>query len=162
MKIRLPQILFTTLILSLSCATTQEIPTDLSSLNKEIQMDKSSCFGTCPYYTLTIYQNGIASFEGKRDVEKLGFHVKKLTPKEYEGVLRAFKASNFFELDDDYPSNVVDLPSTAISYYKNGKSKTVTGNDLSRPTIVMSLDSILKQIAESDGWTMKEALQSDD
>jgi hypothetical protein len=124
-------------------------------------MDKSPCFGTCPYYTLTIYENGIASFLGKKDVEKLGLHTKRLSKKEYEGVHRAFEASNFFELDDNYPSDLPDAPKTVITYHKNGKSKTVKG-DYSRPQIVLGLDKILSQIAESDGWTLKEAPQIND
>ena len=124
-------------------------------------MEKNPCFGTCPFYTLTIYENGIASFEGKKDVEKMGLHTKILSPKEYEGVQRAFDASNFFELKDNYPSGLSDLPKTAITYHKDGKSKTVTG-DIERPAIVLGLDKILTQIAESDGWALKENSQSND
>ncbi len=162
MMFRSPLILVILFAFSYSCNTTQEIPADLSTLKKEITMDKHPCFGTCPHYTLTIYENGIASFEGKRDVEKLGLHVKILTKKEYEGVHRAFKASDFFALNDDYPSDLPDLPRTAITYLKEGNSKTVTGDETSLPAIVLSLDKILTQIAESDGWTMKATPQNND
>jgi len=155
MKFLLPQFILLLIAFSFSCKTTQTIP-DLNTLKKEIIMDKNPCFGTCPYYTLTIYEKGYASFEGKKDVKKMGLHSKKLSQKEYEGVMRAFKASNFFELDDDYPSQVSDLPKTAITYNKDGKSKTVTGDDLSRPAIVLSLDSLLTQIAQTDGWTSSQ------
>lgn len=148
--------------ITFSCNTTQDIPSDLSTLKLELQMDKNPCFGTCPYYTLKIYQGGIASFEGKRDVDKLGWHVKRLSQKEYDGVKRAFGSSNFFELENDYPSDLVDLPKTAISWYKDGNSKTVTGDDTSRPSIVLGLDKILTQIAESDGWKPKDAQPSGD
>ena len=160
MKSPLPQILAAIFLFSLACNTTQEIP-DLSQLKKEIQMDKNPCFGTCPHYTLIIYENGIASFEGKKDVDKLGLHTKKLSSKVYEGILRAFDNSNFFELEDNYPSDLPDAPKTAITYHKNGNSKTVTG-DFTRPQIVLSLDKMLSQIAESDGWTLKEAPQNQD
>ena len=152
--------LFLLFALFFSCTTTQEIPSDLSTLKKEIQMDKNPCFGTCPHYTLVIYEGGIASFEGKKDVKKMGLHTKKLTSKEYEGVIRAFEASNFHELQDNYPSDLPDAPKTAISYFRNEKPKTVTG-DFSRPPIVLSLDKILSQIAESEGWTMKGEPQTD-
>lgn len=161
MKIQLPLILITFFAFTFSCNTTQEIPSDLSTLEKEIEMDKNPCFGSCPHYTLTIYEKGIASFEGKKDVDKLGMHTKKLTPKEYEGVQRAFEASNFFELQDNYPSDLPDAPKTVITYHKDGQSKTVTG-DFTRPAIVLSLDKILTQIAESDGWTLKETTPAED
>ena len=161
MVFRLPLVFSILLFISFSCKTPREIPADLSTLTKEIIMEKNPCFGTCPYYTLTIYENGIASFEGKRDVEKLGMHTKILSSKEYEGVQRAFKASNFFELDDDYPSGLSDLPKTVITYHKEGKSKTVTG-DIERPDIVLGLDKILSQIAESGGWTLKATSSGND
>ncbi len=157
MKIQLS--LIAVVIFFLACNTTQDIP-DLSQLKKEIEMDKNPCFGTCPHYSLTIYENGYASFEGKRDVKKMGLHTKKLTTKEYEGIHRAFKASNFFELQDNYPSDLPDAPKTVITYHKNGASKTVTG-DFTRPQIVLSLDKILSQIAESDSWTPKAASTND-
>ena len=162
MKAQLPLIFAAFLALTFSCTTTQEIPSDLSTLKKEIAMDKNPCFGTCPHYTLTIYEKGIASFEGMKDVKKLGLHTKKLTTKEYEGIMRAFEASNFFELQDDYPSNVSDLPKTAITYHSNGQTKTITGDDLSRPGIVLGLDKLLSQIAESDGYTMNKEKQPND
>jgi len=161
MLIRMSLFLVSLFTITFSCNTTQEIPADLGTLNKEIEMDKSPCFGTCLHYTLTIYEKGIASFEGKRDVDKLGLHTKKLTSKEYEGVKHAFEASNFFELEDNYPSDLPDAPKTVITYHKNGKSKTVTG-DFTRPQIILSLDKILTQIAESEGWTLKEAPQGND
>ena len=151
----------TLLMLSFSCKTTQDI-TDLSQLKKEIEMDKSPCFGTCPHYTLTIYEKGYASFEGKRDVDKMGLHTKKLSSKEYEGIKRAFESSNWFDLQDDYPSSVSDLPKTKITYHDGGESKSVTGDDLSLPSIVKGLDKLLSQIAMSDGWTPKEGSENKD
>ena len=162
MTFRFSMILVAALAFSFSCNTTQDIPSDLSTLKKEIEMDKNPCFGTCPHYTLTIYEGGIASFEGKKDVEKLGLYTKRLKPKEYKGVQNAFESSNFFELDDNYPSGLSDLPKTSISYHKNDQSKTVTGDETSRPSIVMGLDNLLTQIAESDGWQLKQASQGND
>lgn len=158
MTLRFPMFFAVLTALTFSCNTSQEI-TDLSQLKKEIEMKKGGCFGTCPVYTLTIYENGIASFEGMRDTEKLGLHTKKLSKKDYKGIKHAFQTSNFFTLDDNYPSNVSDLPKIAISYHQNGQSKTVTG-DLGRPQIVVSLENILTQVAESEGWTLKEAAQN--
>ena len=125
-------------------------------------MDKNPCFGTCPYYTIIIYEKGYASFEGKKDVEKMGFHKKKLTKKEYEGIKHAFESNNFFELKDNYPSNVPDLPKTTITYNKGDKSKVVTGDELSLPSIVKALDKLLSQIAMSDGWTPQENSENKD
>jgi hypothetical protein len=162
MTFRFSIILVAVLFFSFSCNTTQDIPSDLSTLKKEVEMDKNPCFGTCPYYTLTIYEGGIASFEGKKDVEKLGLYTKILKPKEYKGVQNAFESSKFFDLDDNYPSGLADLPKTSISYYKNGDSKTVTSDEISRPSIVMGLDNLLTQIAESGGWQLKQATQGND
>jgi len=161
MKFQLPLVLITLFVFSYSCSTTQDIPDDLNTLNKKIQMDKNPCFGTCPHYTLTIYGGRFASFEGKRDVEKLGLYTKMLTAKEYKVIQRAFEKSDFFELKDNYPSNLPDLPKTTIRYHKNEKFKTVTGDEISRPKVVLTLDSLLSQIAESDGWTLKQTSQND-
>lgn len=138
----------------LSCKTTQEVPEDLTTLTEEIKMQKNPCFGKCPVYTLTIHKGGIATFDGRKFVEKYGIYTKVLSKKEYKKIKKAFNAANFWTLDDDYPSNISDLPKTRLSFTKDGKTKTVVG-DIRRPKVVKDLDKMMAEIGNSDGWTLR-------
>ena len=83
----------------LSCNNSKkamEEETDIAKLNKLFEMKKNPCFGKCPAYKLVIYENGLVSFDGKRFVTKMGMYTKKLTKREFEGIQRAFNASDFF------------------------------------------------------------------
>ena len=55
-----------------SKTTYQQNPTSKITLNR------GACFGSCPFYDLTIDGNGYAVFKGKKFVEKLGSSFKSL------------------------------------------------------------------------------------
>ncbi len=145
--------LFFIIAFSFSCKTTK-VPEDLSTLTKEIEMTKNPCFGRCPSYVLTIYKGGIMTYDGKKFVPKYGLYTKVLSKSAYNDLKKAFNAANFWALDDNYPSNIPDLPKTRISHVKDGKTKTVVG-DINRPKVVKDLEKQLETIGESEGWTLK-------
>ncbi len=145
-------LVFSFLIL-ISCKSPKETD-DLSTLSEEIIMKKNPCFGKCPAYILTIYKGGIASFDGKQFVKKYGLFTKKLSKSEYKSIKKAFKKADFWSFDDNYPSNIHDLPKTRLTYIHKDKSKTVTG-DINRPQQVKDLEKTLVDLANSEGWTVR-------
>lgn len=130
----------------------------LSKLDPLIEMSKGPCYGRCPVFTLTIYKNGIASYKGERYTERLGTFVRKLEKPEMERIRGEFTRANFSQFRDSYRGRIPDMQSVTISYHENGKKKTVTGKEI-RPNAVKWLESQLDQIAQSEGWILKEAPQ---
>ena len=140
-----------------SCKTTKEF----SEMTKEdvlIKMKTGACFGSCPLFTLTIYNGGYAHFHGKRFTTKDGKWLKKLNKETFNGLIAAFDASNFQNFKYEYPSELADLPMISISY----KNKMSRGKD-GRPATLVSLQKLLDKIANSkDGWTQLEASKKND
>lgn len=128
----------------------------LSKLDPLIEMSKGPCYGRCPVFTLTIYENGIASYKGERYTDRLGTFVRKLEKSEMERILGEFDRANFWQFRDSYRGRIPDMQSVTISYHQNGKKKTVTGKEI-RPNAVKWLESQLDQIAQREGWILKEA-----
>ena len=46
---------------------------------------------------------------------------------------------DLWQYDDDYPSNITDVPRIRITHFKNGKTKNVVG-DLKRPEAIKKLE----------------------
>ena len=74
-----------TLLTITSCGSKKEITEAITDVEPiEVSQDplivfsKGACYGTCPVYTLNIDESGNMTFEGKRNVEKLGKYTKKL------------------------------------------------------------------------------------
>ncbi len=136
-------------------------PTPPGRRDKLIEMSKGPCYGNCPVFTLTILENGLASYKGERNTDRLGTYVKKLDKSQMERLRREFKNANLFQYRDVYSGRIPDVQSVTITYYEGDRKKTISGKEV-RPNAVKWLESILDQVAnDPEGWVLKEAPQDD-
>lgn len=154
-------ILMIALFVSLfSCKSTKDTSRD-SSNSVRFALDRGPCFGKCPVYSLKIYSDGMATYEGRPFAKKLGKYEKRLDKNEVKKLNNAFKDANFFDFQDVYVSEIVDLPMVKI-YHDNGKkSKSVEGRE-DRPAKLMELQFMLEKIAESEDWQLVQAYESNE
>lgn len=127
--------------------------------NKEIgpedivfMMKKGACFGTCPVYTLRIYNNRYTEFVGKKHTNLIGTHSKEISKEQYESLVTGFDEADFLNLEDAYQSNIPDLPAIKLSYHKDGTKKTIVGKR-ERPEVLHKLQFQLEKIVQEEGWT---------
>lgn len=123
----------------------------LDELTKRIEMHKGPCFGTCPVFRLTIYDNGLATYDGERFTNRVGTFIKKLDQRTLNELLTAFRNVNLFQYNDVYPAQIPDLQTVTITYYEEDREKTIRGKD-GRPAIIEDLEAMLDEIANSGGW----------
>lgn len=160
MKMRTLLSLFVLLVF-VSCKTTKNASEELDlskiSLSDDAQvflLKKGACFGTCPVYTMNIYNNRYVKFVGKENTKRLGTYAKMLEKAEYKALVAAFDKANFYNYQNVYESNIADLPQIIISYAKDGMTKTVAGKR-ERPEELHKLQFQLEKIVESDsGWQL--------
>jgi hypothetical protein len=127
---------------------------DLSQLDKLVEMSKGPCYGRCPVYTLTIYDNGVMTYEGLRFTEREGLYIKKVADDELKALKMMLKDANLTQFRDAYRARLTDLQSVSISYYGNNSIKTIVGKD-GRPEAVMNIQGELEKMADSEGWELK-------
>lgn len=130
--------------------------TRLNELTRVIEMSKGPCYGSCPVFTITVYDNGVVAYKGERHTNKLGLYVKILKNTEYQKILNAFKDANLWQFQDVYKSQIPDFQTVTMTYYEEGDIKTIVGKD-GRPSKVVELEAMLDKLADSDdGWELKE------
>lgn len=129
---------------------------DYKADEKIIEISKGACFGRCPVYTMTVYGQGLVSYEGKRFTDKVGIYTKQLLEVEYTQLFKAFKDANLWQYQDEYNSRIPDLPMITIHYFNKGSQKKIMGKE-GRPETVMGLEKQLDAIVDSKGWILKEA-----
>ena len=146
-----------------SCELTNKITNTSNAPLKEeekiIEMTKGPCYGRCPVFTISIYDNKMAAYRGKQFTERKGLWVKKLEKEEYNKLTTAFKNANLWQFNDMYKGQVPDLQTVTIAYTEGERSKSVKGKD-GRPETILNLEEMLDNLANSTGWELKEKPES--
>lgn len=131
----LAQLVMVSLLLS-SQLVAQEVapPCEPQTAGPVIKLERTSCLGSCPVYTVEIFEDGTVIYTGKDFVTTRGRRISEIPAWEVGRLVNAFHAINYFSLNDEYverqnPDGTVtvisDLPSTITTLTINGKSKTV-------------------------------------
>lgn len=161
MKLHLLYLTGCCLLLTTFCCTSPTSLNQLDQLDQRIVMSKGPCFGNCPVYTLTVYDNGLAVYEGERNVEKRGIYARKLKQPELQRLFTAFREARLFRFDNIYKATLPDLSTVTLTWVDDeGEEKTIVGKD-NRPREVMELEGLLDELAAGDGWEAKEVREHD-
>ena len=131
----------------------------VDNLTKVFELKKERCFGDCPVYTLSIYENGIVQYDGIAFTKKEGLHTKKININEVRKLAKEFEDAGFFDFKNAYRSNIPDLQTISIMFNDEGLVKTISGKEDGRPEALLDLEAKLDAIANSDGWN-KEVSKS--
>ena len=64
-----------------------------------VSLERTMCFGDCPAYTVSIYDDGLVQWKGKANVGRKGAARGKADPKQLAGLVDEFVKARFFEMD---------------------------------------------------------------
>ena len=115
-----------TLILSLTLITSaQKLTSD-----PVITLERTACFGTCPVYSLKIYEDGRVVYEGKEFVKRTGMAEGRIKKKALHDLVAEFMKLNYFELKKkpDCPISATDFPAAMTSLNWKGRGNAVEHN----------------------------------
>ena len=91
-----------------------------------IKMEKTACYGTCPVYVVEIFSDGTVYFIGKQFVDKVGKYNSKLSTDDLSILKSKIIATDFFNLENTYDSQITDFPSCITEVKLEGKTKKIT------------------------------------
>src|SRR5690242_3144405 len=97
-----------------------------------ITLERTACFGSCPVYRLTIFDDGKVLFDGKEFVKRPGIDTSQIKQSDLEELIRQFEKIDYLNLDENYtddpkncPQQWTDAPSAITSFEWKGKKKTI-------------------------------------
>lgn len=125
--------------------------TDIQALPKVLEFSKSACRGTCPYFNLTVYQDGHLVFEGKRHTLQEGIATDKLTKEEFAQLQMHCEAADLWNRQPAYGMNVMDIPTTTVHFYEGGKDKEVKWR-LRAPEQLPTLSNQIMELIYARNW----------
>lgn len=128
-----------------------------------ITLERTPCFGTCPAYKLTIYDDGKVEYEGKDYVKRKGKAEGQITKAELEALVGEFERIDYLNLADNYtlnskncPQGWTDNPTAVTSFNRKDKTKKIVhyhgcqgSNVLQQLT---ALENKIDQVVNTKRW----------
>jgi hypothetical protein len=129
-----------------SVAEAQTVPKDFV-----IKLERTSCFGECPVYSVTIDAKGNVTYEGTRFVRVEGRQTDRIAVSRVAALVEAVDRARFFELDDKYRAEVTDNPTTFVTVTRDGRSKRVEDYVIG-PKLLRQLEEQIDETARTKRW----------
>ena len=89
------------------------------------KIERTSCFGRCPTYEISVFNSGYVLYHGKRNVKWIGFYQAFIGEEQLKLILQKAQEADFFNLDEKYDGNMTDVPSTITVLQQNDNVKLV-------------------------------------
>lgn len=118
-----------------------------------IGFQKTACFGKCPVYEVKFYSNNTATWHGRMNVEREGWHEAKLEGKVIGDIQKKADALGYWDFYERYPmeNKVVDLPST-ITYVRVGDMIKTVNNTHEAPKELEEFENYVSEVIEGLDW----------
>jgi Domain of unknown function (DUF6438) len=122
--------------------------------NVAITLERNACFGICPIYSLKVFGNGTAVYNGERFVNITGQKISTISQQKVRELVEEFYKINYFGLNDTYNKLVkTDQPTVITSINITGVYKSVFDNYGSiAPQGLRLLENKIDEITNSSKW----------
>lgn len=141
--------------------TSSEVKAQTAPDDFAITLERTSCFGTCPVYSVSIDASGNVTYDGKGFVRVEGRQTDRIPASRAARLLATAERIGFFELRDRYRSIrnadgtetvVTDLPTTFVTITRGGQSKRVE-DYIGAPQGLKELEQEVDDLARTTRWT---------
>jgi Domain of unknown function (DUF6438)/Ankyrin repeat len=134
-----------------------------------ITLQRTSCFGTCPIYVVSIDASGTVTYEGERFVRVVGRRTAHIDPATVGRLLARAEQIRFSGLRNSYraienpdgtTTMVTDLPTTIVTIAVKGRTKRVE-DYVGAPDSLTAFEREIDDAAGTKRWVFidEEALQ---
>jgi len=149
------------LLVAVGLATTpaptaaQDVPNDFV-----IKLERTSCFGECPVYSVSIDAVGNVTYEGTKFVRVEGRQTDRIQVSRVAALLATAERIGFFDLRDQYrtirnpdgtETIVTDLPTAFVTITGGGQSKRVE-DYIGAPQALKQLEQLIDDTAGTKRW----------
>jgi hypothetical protein len=118
----------------------------------DIKLERTECYGTCPVYSVSVDQDGVVTFIGKKHVGFIGTMIYSIPKANAEALARDFIALRYAGLKREYRGNVTDLATYSVSFRAENYNQTIidyAGYDDAMPPSVTQLQNRIDEVTRS-------------
>ena len=126
----------------------------------KIHLQRTSCLGTCPVYTVTIDARGTVTYVGERSVRVVGRRTAQIAPSVVATLLARAEGIRFFDMRDayrviQYPNGSFgspsDMPTQIVTVTVNGRTKRVE-DYVAAPDALREFEREIDEAAGTKRW----------
>ncbi|MGI9191967.1 MAG: TonB family protein [Chitinophagaceae bacterium] len=117
----------------------------------EVYMERTPCFGRCPWYNVYITKEGYIHYEGKKDAELLGVYEGKVPKKEVLEMMKWLQKQQLPTEETSYPVTISDVSRMHMSFKNNGKHVALK-NAQEGPAYFKELGAYMDALLQKATW----------
>lgn len=132
------------------------ITAQMTENNPIISLERTACFGMCPVYTVSIFEDGTVIYEGDSFVTVTGKQTAEIPTDVVASMVTAFEDAGYFEWADAYNTQTVsDLPSFILSVKSADKTHRIThyAGDKTAPLALSYLEQWVDEMTHTSVWS---------
>jgi hypothetical protein len=117
-------------------------------------LERTTCYGKCPYYKISVYSNGLVVYHGKKYVSSQGMYYTNISTKKVFQLLELAHKINYFDLANKYPTTglgIIDFP-TCITYVRTAKGTKTIYNRNEAPMNLVRYQDFFDSLFEEVEW----------
>lgn len=133
-----------------------------------ITLERTTCYGTCPSYTLAILKDGTVNYVGREYVRVKGAVHWKVDPAVVDSLVKEFLNVEYFSLDGEYTTTkgrdgkfwqvTGDSPTVITSLHLLGNHKGIVDNlEADAPAKLRDLERAIDEAVNSKKWVSIDA-----
>ena len=144
-------LLLTLFLAWMGCKTTQINDPDV--LIPMVELDRGTCFGQCPSFSMTIYTNGLIKFNGRKFTAKEGFHERTISQNEVESLRKLLEDAKLWQYQDEYDRGISDVQTIRLKYYdEDYRTKSIRMRGVTEEESLNTLVSYLTEMSTTGTW----------
>jgi hypothetical protein len=143
-----------------SCSATLAAVPSATQIDS-VSLERTTCYGTCPAYTVTIRRDGKVTYRGKDFVKVTGHRTRKISANEFQKLTQEIERIGFFSFKAEYSHKVKpdgsieyisDMPTT-FTTVRAGKLRKRVEDYYGGPDSLARLEKLIDSVAGSSAWT---------
>lgn len=133
--------------------TTTETQTLQNGPQIVASIERTACFGQCPIYRATFYDNGEVRYVGRRFVEMVGTFTTLISAEELAEIDAFAEKIGYHGFKDAYPTPITDFPTCITSHRKGDKVKKILNGEHA-PADLIGFERMLDGLLKDRDWTL--------
>jgi hypothetical protein len=125
-----------------------------------ITLERTSCYGTCPVYKLTVRRDGTVTYDGKEFVKVTGHRSHRIPAEQFQELVREIQRIGFFSFQNEYLSKrnpdgsmeIITDQSTRITTVRAGNLRKRVKNYYGGPESLARFEKLIDNVAGSSAW----------
>ncbi|QLH10853.1 DUF6438 domain-containing protein [Nitrosarchaeum sp. AC2] len=120
-----------------------------------ISLERTPCYGPCPVYSVTVFENGSVIYEGKQHVENIGIYQYGISTRDTKKIIDKFYEINYFSLNDRYEIGSTDHPTVITSFRNESYEKIVSNYGDAGPSRLHELEIMVDDLSGAKSMASK-------